>query len=440
MPAALRDRLGLWAAVAITFVATLTLAIALGHAYTPLTIFDEGVHFDYIVKLLDTGRLPVVASTMSPETLKEISCRGAIWLAELRCANPLSNAETPIGGVNYVLMYPPIYYGPVLAIAGPLSAISGLSLFVASRVATAIFFSAGAALITAALVRLRVNRVVAICVTLMVSVSPAFLFQGSTVTPDSFALLAGGGALFIASLRVSWRRRLIIATVVAILIALTKPNFVPLATFTVLIAAIFPVQNEVDSRARWFERGIQRVLLSIGLAVLPLLAALGWNAIRTASLPEGTRADGGLNDMLITEQSLLAVIAEGVRILTSPFTVGTYTNSGVMSAAQTLVQFVMIGGALVVALTGALSARGGARTMSFMAVGSLALSMVYLPLTFYVLYHSTGTQARYAMPVVPLFAATLAMVIDTNRVVRIVLVGLTTLYWLGTLSTIVRLG
>ncbi|CAN5355478.1 hypothetical protein BH11ACT2_BH11ACT2_08750 [soil metagenome] len=426
--------------VAVPFVTTLALAITLAHNFATLSVYDEGVHFDYVVKLLTTGRLPHAGDVMSPETLKEISCRGTVWLTKLQCANPITDAQAPLGGINYVLMYGPVYYGLVAAIAGPLHAITGISLLLASRVATGILFSAGAALIAAALLRLRVRPLIVIAVTMLVAATPALLFQGSTVTPDSMCLLAGGAGLFVATLRFSWRTRLLIAAGVALLIALTKPNFVPLASITVLLAAIFPVHETGSSgRAQWFDLGIRRVAAAIALALLPLVAAFGWNAWRTSYLAPGTRADGGLNDMLHTDRSLLSLLSEGVRILTSPFTNGSYTNSGTMLAASTIVQFVFIGGAIALSIVGAAHPRSPRRTLAIFSVAALALTVVYLPVTFYVLYHSTGTQSRYAMPLTPMFAAAVATSLDSRRAVQIILLAAAVLYWIGSLSTVVRL-
>lgn len=419
------SRLVFAAAIAIPALIAFALSVLVATTTTAVSVFDEGVHFDYVVKFVGGDWFPKVESLLSPETLRELSCRGTVWLPEPRCDTPLENADAPIGGVNYILMYGPVYYAIVSAIAAPTSAITGVSLFLAARVATGVIFAAGIALLAWALLRLRVPPVLSAAIAAIIAATPGLLFQGSTITPDSMAVAAGAGVLLVSTLRVSWRRRLALATALGIVIALTKPNFIPLATFAPVFAAIMPVDSDTQPfRAQWFEQGWRRVGAAVALAAVPLITALLWNTIRTG----GQRADGGLNDMLRTDLPFQDILAEAIRVLSSPFTNASHLNEPIMGAATMLLQFTMIGGTILVAVAGGLDARGRERTLSTLAIGALVLSFVFLPTTFYALYHSTGTQARYAMPLVPLFAASVAVTLDRRRVVQ-ALVAIAAAVW-----------
>jgi hypothetical protein len=82
---------------------------------------------------------------------------------------------------------------------------------------------------------------------------------------------------------------------------------------------------------------------------------------------------------------------------------------------------VVFGGAIVSALAARGRALVFARTFAVAGVGGLVISALYMPTTFYLAYHATGTQPRYAMPMIPLCAAAVALATGGGRVARWIL-------------------
>lgn len=418
--------------------AILLVALLCAASYTQMSPYDEPAHFDYVVQVTEEGLFPAVGSHYSEVTRDELSCRGTpMYLDEPRCANPIQPQEMITYDVNYVLRYAPIYHGFAALVATVVHSVTGLSLFIGARIASALLYAAGAALLTAAMMRFGARRWVALALPLMVFSVPSLLFQGATVTPDSMALLSGAAGVFILTLKTSWRRRMIIMVIAAILVSLVKANFVPLSTLMVLTAAVFPGTTDNDTgRARWLSLGWKRIVASIGLAILPVAVTYAWNAVRILSVPEGQSADGGIGDYLATEESFYSVVMTAIRTLLSPMVTSSYTISNDLLTTATVAQFLVFGGGIAIALVGKLDVGGKARTLAFAGVAALGLSFVFLPATFYVLNHAVGTQPRYTMPIIPFFTAAISLVI-TGKVETIVVASIGILFYLMSLADLV---
>jgi hypothetical protein len=401
-----------WITVALPVVAialaAFTISVSSALSYHPVSIYDEGVHFDYIAKLVDTGRLPPVRGAVSAETLKELSCRPTVWNPKPTCSQMLTAAQTPLGGINYVAVYPPVYYAIAASIAAPIHAITGLDLFMASRLASGVLFALGAALVCWTMLRLKVDRLVSVGLTLAIVAIPAMVFPGSTVTPDSMSLLFGSAAVFVVTLPLRWRTRMLVAVIVAAACALSKANFVPLATAIIVLAGIAPERDDSSRSPGSLYPGWRRGSTTLALAVLPVVLAFSWNAWRMRGLAPGVRADGGLNDLAHTTQSLPTLIEQAGAFFLTPLLTISYSPSAALNLAAGILQALLLGGAILVALMPAQRDSGNARVLSIVALGALALLTVFIPTVLFVLYHSSGANGRYALPLVPIFAATIA--------------------------------
>lgn len=439
----IRSRWVVWCAVLVSVVATGAAAATLALTYEPVTQYDEQAHFDYVARIASEHRLISVGETYGADTVREMGCRGVGRDPDAPrrsgCGPALTSAELPFQGVNYVAGYSPVYYAATAAVAGPLSTIDGLSLFEAARLADALWFALGAGVLTAALVRLQVRPWLAAAASVLLASTPAFLLQGGAVTPDSLSLLAGGSALLVLGLRTRWRRRLLWATVLGVVVALAKSSFVPLATFVVLLAVVFPMAGSASgpaSRARWAELGRRRWAAGLVLAALPFVAS-GLNSVwRSASLAPGATADGGMSEILRTPFTLQEEILRGGVQLLQPLESVAYIAPTGWVAIAVLTQTVLLGGTVVLALQPHLPLRSTVRTMAFGAIGSWILAMIFLPVTFYVLFHAQGTQGRYALPVMPLFLAAVVLAVKDARGVTWLVGGVASLGWAVALSAV----
>ncbi|WP_165065961.1 glycosyltransferase family protein [Marisediminicola senii] len=384
--------------VAAAAIALLVISVVAGRGYPQITIFDEAVHFDYIVKLVDERTLPTVADTLSPETLREIACRGT----ETTCATQLQNSDIPVAGVNYVLMYGPIYYGLVALFSAPFSALTGVSLFDSARTATSLLTAIGGVLFLLAALRLGARKGAAVGLLLATATAPLALLQGATISPDSMGLLFAGAICLAATARGSWRRRMVIVVVICCLAALNKANFIPLATAGIWLATIAPT-DDGDWRLDWADRW-KSYVIGVAASVLPLVAQYAYNSWRVSYLPDGVPADGGLNDILYTDRTLFSVVADGTIQLMQPIHDSGFPAVPELWAVGALLQALIFGGAFALVLMSGAAPTSRIKAVAIAGTAGLALSFVFLPVTFYVLYHSIGTQSRYGLPILMLLA------------------------------------
>ena len=388
--------------IAATAITLLLISIVAGRSYTHITVFDEAVHFDYIVKIVNELRLPTVGDTLSPDTLREIACRGTATT----CATPLQNSDIPVAGVNYVLMYGPIYYGLVAMFSAPFSSLTGVSLFDSARMATSLLTATGGVLFLMAAIRLGARKGAAVGLLLAIATAPLVLLQGATITPDSMGLLFAGAICLAATMRGSWRRRLVLVTLICCLAALNKANFIPLATAGIWLATIAPTEDE-EWRFDWASRW-KRYVVGVAVSLLPLVVQYSYNSWRVSFLPEGVAADGGLNDILYTHKTIFGSIADGTIQLMQPIHDSGFPAVPQLWAVGALLQALIFGGAFAIVMMATVAPTARIRAVAIAGTAGLALSFVFLPVTFYVLYHSIGTQSRYGLPILTFLAIAVA--------------------------------
>jgi hypothetical protein len=392
--------------------ATFVVAVYLAFGDRPSSVFDETAHFDYVYHLLHGG-LPKTASPLRSESVWEMTCRGGLeWYSQPICAH-LPASSLPAGGVNYVLTYFPLYYGIVAPFAALLHA-CGMDLWNACRVCSAALYAGGIGLLTWSLIRLRLSRLAAVGIGLAVMSVPALQYMGATITPDSMAILAGAAPLFLVTLRVSWERRLMLGSAVAVVAALIKPNFLPLAGMTVLLMIVAPLAGDEEPRPRFWGFERRQLLRAVVALVVPALAAGAWQVFRSHDLAPGqTSTDGGLTArMLHTDASLWSVILRDAGSILQPLDFTPYPTPQGMSLALSVIEAVLLGGTIVIALSRRYGGAGWDWTFALAGITGLVASAVYLPATFYLAYHSIGTQPRYAFPLVPLCVAAVALFIS----------------------------
>lgn len=392
---------------AIAFVANLAIAMSL----KDVSLFDEGVHYDYVVELHD-GVWPATAAQVTQQTLDEISCRGTQWFPTPHCG-ALTPADAPNHNANYVISYPPTYYA-YANVVGELLAPFGVSLFDAGRVASVLLFSVGTALVTWALVRLGVRRWMAAAASVSLVLLTLGYRLGATVTPDSAYPLVGAAALLVLSIRARWWTRLVIATAIGVGIAFIKPSFVPSACLVVLVAAVGAPLIERGTFRSWWRLGWRRWLGTVAAAAAPLLVAVGWQAFRMTQLAPGeTQADGGLNhSLLYTPKGLVQVIVDGLVNMTNPFGDPVIPHVSHYWAVVYLVgNAIFFCGVGLVAIWHGPAISVTARVLALAGIVGYIATAAYTAATMWISFHSEGVNGRYAMPLTPLFIGAIAIAV-----------------------------
>ena len=404
---ALRTLLVVLLVGAVAFGANLVIALTV----RDVSLFDEGVHFDYVVKLHD-GIWPDTAAQVSPQTIHELGCRGAVWLPDASCGD-LTRAQVPNHAANYVLSYPPTFYAYASAVGWALAPF-GISLFEAGRIAGVLLFAVGTALMAWGLIRLGVSRwMAAAASTFMVLLTLGYRL-GSTVSPDSAFPLVGAATLLVLTIPGRWRTRLAIATAIGVAIAVTKPSFVPSACLVALVAALGAPIIERGTLRRWWDLGRRRWIASAVAVVVPVIVAIAWQLFRLTQLAPGeTEADGGLNrQLLYTSKGLPQVIVDGLIDMSNPFGNPLIPHVSTYWAPVFLVaNAVFFCGVGLVAVWYGRSLPIAARVLGLAGVIGYVATAAYTAGTMWISFHSEGVQPRYTMPLTPIFIAAIAVAV-----------------------------
>lgn len=396
------------------FFATLLITSFQGMKFNSSSVFDEGVHFDYVYKLVENPfQLPPLGASMSEESLREVSCRG-VQSEAISCAKPMTIENANVSNAtNYVLMYAPVFYYPAALITFVVHKTIGFSFWDSARLATSLLFSLGMVFLYFATWRLSRNIIVAAGVTTLVAGVPLMLFFGSTISPEAMAPFSAGAAVWIlSSKRMDPKSLLLLGTLLGIVVGLIKPNFVPIGMVIVALSAVrYLADNTFDGLRRApFSRTSRKFWLVSLLIFSPLVIQVLWNLIRRLSLLPGRLPDGGLNDALLrTDKGFFEVVIDAATALLSP------AGSISIPASMTVLLFGVVVQSLVLAfyVFGIFGDKNsfGSDGILLSRLGALGVlfSVVYIPGALYFSYHSTGTQSRYAFPLLILGIVGLGM-------------------------------
>jgi hypothetical protein len=201
-----RHRSGLWLVVVL---AVGWLAVGLHiRAYEPYSPIDEMQHADYTRGILD-GEIVVSGDTISAATMEDLACRGVdAPLGEPlpACgAAPHEPGEFPEQGYNTAAIHPPTYYAVMAWGGAGVRWLTGADdVLQTTRLAGGLFLSFGAVALWALLAEFRVRVAVRVAVALLVLLTPLVLVQSATINPDATALGAGAFVL-LATVRAERR-------------------------------------------------------------------------------------------------------------------------------------------------------------------------------------------------------------------------------------------
>lgn len=455
----IRQRLLLTAlTVLVVFVAT---AVSAGYGALKLTVvspIDELQHFDYAYKVYEGDILPS-SPFMSGFSLTQDACRGDMFHAPnaATCAAGVPRADTvDTAHVNYELKYTPLYYATIAAGMHVLHPF-GVGLFDAARLTSAFLFGVSCCLLALALVRLGISRRLTLGLVLALSFIPSVQYWGSTVAPDSCAILFGALGLIVLTQRMSARKRAMFGAAVGAAAAITSPNLVPIGMLAAAAACVLPhgllspgelphMPPPDAGRTASARRpsGLFRVprgrelAVAIALAVAPVVIAELWNEFRYLQLPAVKTVDHQLGAIIEhTTKSLPALLAQATATFAQPFGTSFIVPSrDVGNAICTLLGAVLFGGSVLLVVMGRQRSGSLAHVLATGYLCTLVVDAVFVVVPFYVSFHAADDNSRFAVQLLPLATAAIAVVLDRGAWRWIVLAGgiVTAVYFVANVS------
>ena len=191
-----RDLVALVCLIGVVGAAALWVALARRN-FGPL---DELQHFNYLMDLLTAHRIPLPGDVLTQEALHARACRPITTEIVPACSSHAYDpGQFPLKGLATAGGYPPAYYIPTAIVAWVVHSVLGVSDYlIAARVAAIGWLLSGTAM-TYWLGRSFCSRPwLAALVAGVVAFDPMIMYQGSHVSPDGAALLAG------ASVALAW--------------------------------------------------------------------------------------------------------------------------------------------------------------------------------------------------------------------------------------------
>jgi|688.fasta_scaffold373140_1 hypothetical protein len=217
--------------------------------YSLFSPIDELRHLDYALQIT-SGHVPKLGDKLGQDAMREEACRGIdfAWLDP-----PCNSAKfDPVAfrdnGWQTASPHPPVYY-ILSGISG--RTLRGLGIFdgtlVGARLMSALLFGLGFVATFAAGRQLGVRPFPLLAGLGLLLTMPGALHSASIVTPDSFAMLAGGGALLAA---IRWKNGLLSARwliLIGGLVGLTKlTNLVMLLAVASWLVVVALMQKRND--------------------------------------------------------------------------------------------------------------------------------------------------------------------------------------------------
>ena len=403
------------------FLATLFTAAHGSTKFTTVSPIDEPAHFDYAYKVYE-GHLIPGDPFMSDYSLTAGACRGSVFTPpdHALCASGVKNPDTvDPTHVSYVLMYTPLYYWAV-AIGMHVLHPFGVQLFLAARFTSAFLYALSAALLSIALLRLGVSRRVTLGGVLALVFVPGLIFWGSTITPDDFALGFGALGIILLTLDMTPRKRKAVAAVIGLAAGLTTANLGPIGLLIAASPWLLPNGLRAEPGGRplvTFPRRDRSLIVAIMLTIAPVVIPVLWDKWRLRELGPVNQAGIQMGAILHTTANLPGALAStfstfAQQLNSASFLVVSHNTAG---AITSVLNTLIFGGALVIAFGKRDRTTGVAQLLAIGYLAALVLDVFYVVLPFY-LSHEYATSARYAVQLLPLGLAAVALVLDRGWV------------------------
>jgi hypothetical protein len=284
---------------------------------TPLDIFDEGAHYDYVVALRD-HRIPAWGDPLDQRTMRLADCLGyQVGNAGADCSRrPRQPTAFPAGGYSYEAQQPPLGYIPFLVTAKP-NADPKVAIAKA-RHGGALWTAAGAVLLVAlaaveGLSLLGLTLLLATCL-----LSPVHIYAAATVNNDAAGVAAGAFAWLVASTTSRFRSSTAvgIGLSVGVLLVMIKGIFI-VAPFVLVVATLIRERPWTATRGAW-RIMVRRNAGVIGMLAGAAVAFVAWIQIQNirAHVPSSVVLEALLG-FTRTDHLRLDSIRIGLRGLTS---------------------------------------------------------------------------------------------------------------------------
>lgn len=423
------------AAIAAIWAITLGVCLPAISAFGGVSLYDEITHYDYAMKI-SSGHLPSPVEDLGDEALEEWACRPGDWQPDDFCSLTRSdrtdNDDFPVEGLNYNGFHPPLYYvlsglgaRVISAIASPLA---DVSTFVAMRIMSAIWLSAGLSFFY--LIILRWARpAIAVATTILVGTTPAVASFGMMINPDAMAVMAAAAALFLAYRLSRDKAGLLWGAGLAFLVASTKLLAVGMV---LIVAALWVVYVMLDPHSQHKKQA----LLTFGGTLIGTIASIGVARLLTGPDLGIANPVTGLSTTAVGGRIIdpLAMTVAQNYSLTTPYWMVDGVDSTFWGASARLFGIALVAAPLI-ALWHYRPVDAEHKVACSAVIGALAIPLIIQVRE--ILAHGEFFEAlasRYSLTVIPVAAASLAFLATQRKA------GSVSIVCASTVSALVALG
>lgn len=403
-----------WVPLVLVVVAIISGGVLTASHSDQFAPFDEWVYYDYTVKFPSQGVVRQ-GEYIGHEALVGMACDGdAFGPRGEPCDNVQDiHANYPQQGKTSADIYTPLYFAITWVLGKGIQFVTGAEFLTAAR-ATGIFWLVGGLLVFYKLLRLlKVRKFIALGLGLVVIGAPTTFWANTYISTDAPAFLVGASVLLAGVSAIQGRSSpwwLVPIAVVAILLKVTMVLALGVGVLLILLYLLF-ARDAVEAPQR------RRLLFATVTALAVAgIAQIGWLLVR-AQISLGTGADQGL-----AKDFLWRDIVGMLSLFINPGALG-----GGYLAEMRLPPVI---GAPLVLLTvagviGFALSRLPTAFDKALAIAVTVSATLFAPILAIGMYLLLGdvfpVLARYAMPLLPAFFVTTALIVK-NRAAEWVIV------------------
>jgi hypothetical protein len=384
-----------------------------------LDFFDEEAHFAYVVSL-QNGHLPAFGDRLTVGERRLVDCLaiGDQFRPAPCAAPPAPLSEQFAQGYDYEAQQPPLGYLPYLlttsANVNPTSKAQATRVITSAREGGLIWIALSGLLLLLLAATEQLSLLALSCLLCSCLLNPVFTNAAATVNNDAAGVAAGAACLLAwsAGNRIQHRQRrvLFLAICAGLFVGLTKGLFI-VVPFALLMAAF------AGDYPRWLSRDgmgqlLKRHIATVAMFVASFASYLAWIAVqelRATVRPSVVQlALEGYTKTATFHPSAIGSSVEQLLALYQPYFLAMVSNiDSPINVVWGLAAFGVIVG--LVCLPAAKESNRRARDIAVAITVSIVVLGVGFPILEYVSGHyDLGAYARYAIPILPLIAYSIA--------------------------------